>query len=116
MVKLAKSATISDNVLAGLSPSAHNHVVVLVVRNGDIGVDDIANLTEKLLSLRVDSLGFLLLLSDLLIEGLRLPLQVRDISLLVGLLPRSSLLRGLALLAFQIVKGVLGCSDANYAC
>jgi len=64
MTKLSKLASISLEAAVGFAPSAHNFVICLILGNGDVRVDDVANLSKQLLGLRCDFLCLLFLLLD----------------------------------------------------
>lgn len=108
VTKFTQSATIGNNIAFGFSPGAHDLVVVLVVRDGDIGVHDISNLAQKFFSLLDNLLGLDLLFFDLFVKCLGLSLLGRDISLLVSLLLSSDSLRDYSLLHAHRLKSVLG--------
>ena len=69
VTKSTEFATVSNDVSSGLSPSSDDDVVVLVLRDGDSAVDDVADLTQEGLSLSDDCLCLLLLLLNTVIEG-----------------------------------------------
>ena len=50
MTKFSQGAAISYNVASGLTPSALDFVVILVVGDGDVGVHEVSNLAQELVS------------------------------------------------------------------
>ena len=107
MTKLSKLASISLEAAVGFAPSAHNFVICLILGNGDVRVDDVANLSKQLLGLRCDFLCLLFLLLDRGIESLGLGLLGRNVSFLVSLLLGSGSLGDNTFISLHAVKSVL---------
>mmetsp|Transcript_330 Transcript_330/g.449 ORF Transcript_330/g.449 Transcript_330/m.449 type:complete len:317 (-) Transcript_330:8-958(-) len=110
VAKLTELASIGNDLSLRLTESAHNLVVILIVRDGDGRVDDVTDLAEKLLGLGGDILKLLLLLLDLLVEAAGFASQFGHVCLLVSLLRGGDLLGNVTLLLAHVVKLILGCS------
>ena len=107
MAKLSELASISLETAVGFTPSALNFVVCLIFGNGDVRVDDVANLSKQLVGESCDFLCLLFLLLDLDIKSLGLGLLSRNISFLISLLLGSGSLGDNTLFFLHVVESVL---------